>query len=195
MSLVRLLTNGKSLVGIKTPEHRYRKAQGGWLPKFGGVQKNPFSSVTTSEARPVASASPEEVPAATPPFNKTQPLPRPTLAARSAPKADLAKKLTSGAKSAGQWLAAINPFSVSAAKPKPAHKPAAGARMAAPLQGELSLDKVKVVRNDLCDADLEVVPLRSSAARVAGAGATSTDDSGWGQLSSGTATEEQVRLS
>jgi hypothetical protein len=28
------------------------------------------------------------------------------------------------------------------------------------VQGELSLDKIKVVRNDLSDADLEVVPAR-----------------------------------
>jgi hypothetical protein len=30
----------------------------------------------------------------------------------------------------------------------------------APVQGELSLDKIKVVRNDLSETDLEVVPLR-----------------------------------
>ncbi len=29
------------------------------------------------------------------------------------------------------------------------------------MQGELSLDKIKVVRNDLSESDLEVVPLRS----------------------------------
>jgi hypothetical protein len=30
----------------------------------------------------------------------------------------------------------------------------------APVQGELSLDKIKVMRNDLSETDLEVVPLR-----------------------------------
>jgi hypothetical protein len=30
----------------------------------------------------------------------------------------------------------------------------------APIQSELSLDEVKVVRNDLSDADLEVVPAK-----------------------------------
>jgi hypothetical protein len=29
-----------------------------------------------------------------------------------------------------------------------------------PVQGELSLDRIKVVRNDLSDADLEVVPVK-----------------------------------
>ncbi len=33
-----------------------------------------------------------------------------------------------------------------------------------PVQGELSLDKIKVVRNDLSDADLEVVPAKLPAA-------------------------------
>ncbi len=42
-------------------------------------------------------------------------------------------------------------------------------RSTAPVQEELSLDNVKVVRNDLRDADLEVVPLRSAAGRKVGA--------------------------
>lgn len=42
-------------------------------------------------------------------------------------------------------------------------------RSSAPVQEELSLDNVKVVRNDLRDADLEVVPLRSTASRKVGA--------------------------
>jgi len=33
-----------------------------------------------------------------------------------------------------------------------------------PVQGELSLDRIRVVRNDLSDADLEVVPARVPAA-------------------------------
>ena len=43
----------------------------------------------------------------------------------------------------GRW--ALNPFK----SEKPAPRPA--------IQGELSLDKVKPVRNDLCDSDLELV--------------------------------------
>jgi hypothetical protein len=36
----------------------------------------------------------------------------------------------------------------------------------APVQGELSLDRIRVVRNDLSDADLEVVPARSKPAEA-----------------------------
>jgi hypothetical protein len=36
-----------------------------------------------------------------------------------------------------------------------------------PVQGELSLDRIKVVRNDLSDADLEVVPAKPRVAPAA----------------------------
>ena len=45
----------------------------------------------------------------------------------------------------GRWTLRVNPFK-------------SGAKPVAPgVQGELSLDKVKVVRNDLTDSDLELV--------------------------------------
>lgn len=50
------------------------------------------------------------------------------------------------------WFKRTNPFAGSAAS-------ASGpAKTAPPSQPELSLDRVKVVRNDLSDADIEVVP-------------------------------------
>ena len=50
-----------------------------------------------------------------------------------------------------RWAQGKNPF-----RPKPAVK-----KRPAPVQGELLLESVKVVRNDLNEADLELVPLRS----------------------------------
>jgi hypothetical protein len=49
-----------------------------------------------------------------------------------------------------------------------------------PVQGELSLDRIKVVRNDLSDADLEVIPAKPPTAPVMRAteGAASTE-SAW----------------
>jgi hypothetical protein len=41
-----------------------------------------------------------------------------------------------------------------------------GAFTKAPVQGELSLDRIKVVRNDLSDADLEIVPARPKPVEV-----------------------------
>ena len=43
MSLLRLLTTGKSLVGVKDTESRYRVTSERLLPQFGSA-KNPFSS-------------------------------------------------------------------------------------------------------------------------------------------------------
>ena len=48
----------------------------------------------------------------------------------------------------GRWTIFRNPFGGATAKSKAAE---------APVQGELSLDAVKPVRNDLSDSDLEVI--------------------------------------
>jgi hypothetical protein len=50
------------------------------------------------------------------------------------------------------WKERFNPFRA----PEPVAPPMVGA-----VQTELSLDAVKVVRNDLADADIEVVPVKS----------------------------------
>jgi hypothetical protein len=56
-----------------------------------------------------------------------------------------------------------------------------------PVQEELSLDRIKVMRNDLSDADLEVVPAKPSAATVAAVSARPVEDvsgakSAWGRV-------------
>src|SRR5262249_17328128 len=53
---------------------------------------------------------------------------------------------------AGGWKSRMNPFRAS----EPIAPPMVGA-----VQAELSLDAVKVIRNDLADADIEVVPVKS----------------------------------
>jgi hypothetical protein len=60
-----------------------------------------------------------------------------------------------------------------------------------PVQGELSLDKIRVVRNDLSDADLEVVPARTPTARASAGPALRTGEragaaeSTWGRVTAG----------
>ena len=44
----------------------------------------------------------------------------------------------------------------------------------APVQGELSLDRVKVMRNDLSDADVEIVPMKPAAKAPAPAKSAAT---------------------
>jgi len=63
-----------------------------------------------------------------------------------------------------------------------ASKPAISRFSKPPVQGELSLDRVKVVRNDLSDADLEVIPARSKLASAAPAAEkASNPEETWGQ--------------
>jgi hypothetical protein len=56
------------------------------------------------------------------------------------------------------WTAKLNPFR--APEPVAPQLPAA-------VQPELSLDAVKVVHNDLSDADVDIVPVKSHAAPIA----------------------------
>jgi hypothetical protein len=53
----------------------------------------------------------------------------------------------------------LNPISIFCAVPPFADK------NVTPVQVELSLEKVKVVHNDLSDADVEIVPMKSRPAR------------------------------
>jgi hypothetical protein len=60
-----------------------------------------------------------------------------------------------------------------------------------PVQGELSLDRIRVVRNDLSDADLEVVPARTPTAPASSGPALRTGEragvaeSTWGRVTAG----------
>src|SRR5215831_2510576 len=60
MSLGRLLTAGKCLMGLQQPPARYRMRTQNLLPKFGG-EKNPFAApATRPAARPIQAAAPAE---------------------------------------------------------------------------------------------------------------------------------------
>ena len=70
-----------------------------------------------------------------------------------------------------------------------AAKPAIPRFTKPPVQGELSLDKIKVVRNDLSDADLEVVPAKQPAAPASAApGVRAEERAGVGEGSWGRVT-------
>jgi hypothetical protein len=135
MSLLRLLTAGKSLVGAKEVA-RYREADPKSMPKFGG-KPHPFR--VNGDAAPAVGAEP---PAETAPL------------VASASAGVPAEKASQGDARSGpltRWLWWRRPKA--AAVPR-FHKPL--------VQAELSLDRVKPLRNDLSDCDLEVIPARSA---------------------------------
>ena len=183
MSLMQLLTTGKTLVDLKNTPHRYQMPGKNFLPKFGTVKdpfktaaKNPTASapvVVVTEARTKPSYTrPVKVPAAD--LKKTQRLPEspakmketkrlPFVAARNGVQkqnltASAWKKIlgTLGA-AAAKW----NPLAWWSARKAPAKSAVPRFSKPAVQQGELSLENIKVVRNDLQETDLDVLPART----------------------------------
>jgi hypothetical protein len=142
MNLGKLLVAGKSIINGRA-DISYRANKHVYLPKFGLAQ-NPFKSPPDAEpATPAAETIAAPIPkVVTPIAAKTQKLP--TLAPKPV--------------RATTWVSKLNPISIWR-EPAPAAQNAQG-----PVQSELSLDSVKVVHNDLSDADVEVVPIKSRTA-------------------------------
>lgn len=184
MSLLRLLTAGKSLVGSKSAESRYHLSRPGALPRFGG-KKNPFRATSRPEAaqsaatapgreepQPAEPASPSPLPA-TPVEVEFPPEAAVVAGANGAHGADRAEAATVGPRAASATATGIGGSALAqcAGKLKSFFQmrrqktPApAVPRFSKPLiQGELSLERVRVVRNDLSDSDVEIVPARAPA--------------------------------
>ncbi len=188
MSIVRLLAAGKSLVGVQTTTSRYREDKRARLPKFGST-KNPFaapaSATPAAPAKPKPSPAPATplVPATTPapvapapvapapvaaaPVAPAPVAPAPVAPARATdpaanplpPAAPADTRLRRAVRRLREWCVDANPLprlagpARSAATPAPRHT-------GAPIQSELTLDHVQVLRNDLSEADLEIVVAR-----------------------------------
>jgi len=151
MSLLRLLTAGRSLVSVRDTESRYRLTTQRLLPQFGSPMSpiNPFES----SAGQVLSSPGTSLPTA--------------KLGEASPKARV------WGHARGSWLRVAGLWSACRIWPgvltlrlteKPAKQRAIPPLLKCPVQGELSLDRVRVVRNDLSDADLEVMPARTSPA-------------------------------
>jgi len=170
MSMMQLLSAGKSLVGLHDTHSRYQLRTKNTLPKFGPV-RNPF--VTTAEPvvakadagvpktyqlnpAELAAANLKEtkrIPVAVEIFKKTTRLPTLPPARRAE---QILSRIAALARGGCEWAgdqARKLPQLVARRKPAPAPK-----LSGAVIQAELSLDRVQVVRNDLSDADVEVVP-------------------------------------
>ena len=133
MKLGKLLFAGKSIMsGCEKVSYRQNKQVA--LPKFVSP-KNPFAP---SQATTGASAVPAKPEIAAPPATARK------LSPISGPSKSLAA-----------WTTRLNPASLWGG-PAPAEQKTLPA-----VQAELSLDTVKVVHNDLRDAEVEIVPIKS----------------------------------
>ena len=148
MNLGKLLGAGKSFISGGKPA-AYRTDKRFYLPQFVSP-KNPFATggttATQAELPKPAEQKPVNLMKKTTalPWMKTRKLP--VVAALAAP----ARATT--------WASKLNPVSLFRTAP------AAVDKTVATVQAELSLEKVKVVHNDLSDADVEIVPMKSRPA-------------------------------
>ncbi len=146
---MQLLSVGRSLCGIKNEPSRYKMTQENLLPRFGSSKS--LGTSDTLETPPQSANTPAIETDCRFPIGPSEPENRSNKAADAEKERRTASpdtvKAPAQAFPLGRWTIRKNPF----------NKPAAARQMEDPAQGELSLDAVKVIRNDLSDADLEVV--------------------------------------
>ena len=148
MSLVRLLTSGKSLVGLTEPPHRYRMRSKNPLPK---LSNNPFSE------RPVSTGTKTAAEIEAENLKETRRLPDIVIPEPLTPNARMRTRWTAAREFIGRLAQKLVPWRM---KPAPkAVLPIAKPEKVA-VQGELSLDNIKVVRNDLSESDVELAPVQ-----------------------------------
>jgi hypothetical protein len=148
MNLGKLLGTGKSFISGGKPA-AYREDKRFYLPQFVSP-KNPFAN---------------SVPP--PPTVQMSELPAPKVAtpgAKAPPRWAETEKIAVPAVQrasarATTWVSKLNPVAIFS------HGPAAAGDSVTPVQAEFTLEKVKVVHNDLTDAEVEVVPMKSRPAR------------------------------
>jgi hypothetical protein len=174
MKLGKLLAAGKSIMNGRA-EVSYRASKQVYLPKFGSA-KNPFKNETTATL-------PEEAGALNSTMDSTiaSSAPRPTRAENLETAAALpihvvaahnleaiAQELpplpAMSEKKKTSWAGKLNPASIFRHIPGKSELKALDGQKITATQAELSLDTVKVVHNDLSDADVEVVPMKSRSA-------------------------------
>ena len=139
MNLGKLLGAGKTFFG-GGGKVAYREDKKFNLPKFN-ADKNPFAP-KPADAAPAA-----------PEVKKVSP--SPVASAKKAPAFVILPPNPAMPTRAASWKDKLNPF-----RPPPPARPIP----ASAVQVELSLEAVKVVHNDLADADIEVVPVKSRTA-------------------------------
>lgn len=160
MSLGRLLLAGRSLVWARDEQNRFRANKHVSMPKFA-LPKNPFVPTPNKEVEPARTVLPG-TPAHCLPHQAADPVTRAALsreAAKSAARVAVWSR-------AWRWLWERRhkwDLFRRIVHQSPKGRTAAPRFAESPVQGELSLENVRVVRNDLADADLEVVHVKPSA--------------------------------
>ncbi len=175
MGLMQLLTVGRSLGRINDQPSRYKMTQQCLLPKFGSASAPEDQARETSETTNQVFAKTDIQ--KNPPNNAGAAIDRKSMNAVQTIEPGAAAANEAASRPAfprGRWTLFKNPF-VKVAKPAP---------VKAPEQAELRLDAVKPVRNDLADADLELVQAarRVPAPSAQGTEQSSADGAEWNRI-------------
>src|ERR1041385_8632504 len=171
MSFTRLLAAGRSIMGIRNNPSPYRMNQQNLLPKFAPIQKATVGGKRQEEAPGIASSEPAVVQNASEPAVAVGENPPPGCDSTVEPRPRKSKSNPMAVIASGlaQWTGR-------------SRRASAPEKVGAQIQGELLLDRVKVVRNDLTDSDFELV-----AVALPGATASSRERPGlgvvWNRLS------------
>jgi hypothetical protein len=170
MSLGKLLTTGKSLVGLHNSGARYQLRKGA-LPKFES-SKNPFASRPPEEASAPNAERAPQLPKLTPAetaaanLKKTQQFPAQDAVPGTLPQNSQPVEPEKPAPVIDSWLKKMNPLVWLGSRKAAPPKPAVPRFNKGPVQGELSLDNIKVMRNDLSETDVEIVPMKARPAKM-----------------------------
>lgn len=152
------------MVGIQDSKSRYRSVDPRAMPKFGSEKKiytenAGENGVRASVTKPSVQPTKAEVSVVAERNVEAAPADKKVGISRGAEKASIpvARQDRSG------WVGQLGSklSSLVSQRPKPA-KGAIPRFNGVPVQGELSLDNIKVVRNDLSDADLEIVAKKAA---------------------------------
>jgi hypothetical protein len=171
MNLGKLLGLGKSFFGGNR-EASYQVNRRACLPKFN-EGRNPFAAKTAAGTATVAAAEAVKAAPPSPPLVIPPPAPIKTILPNmqnkvlvvgrpeKAAAVPQGKAAAPGAAKPGRlgWTTRLNPF----------RAPAQETSAPGAVQAEFSLNAVKVIHNDLADADVEVVPVKSRAPATAAA--------------------------
>jgi len=168
MSLMQLLAVGRSIRTISDEPSRYKMRQPHPLPKFGRAARSETKMPDAVEAQSRPAVEEQRAPVSQPePQGKKNEMNALHTEPPAQPRAASETVLTS-AFPLGRWTRLRkNPFG---SRP---HRQS----VTPPVQGELRLDLVTPVRNDLSDADLELVEAPEPVAAQESAAGPSIDES------------------
>jgi hypothetical protein len=180
---MRLLSSGKSWVGLKDGGIRYQMSDPRAMPKFGS-DKNRFRVAAKPPVVPPLPQVEEirqaaQTDASAQEQKKTEAVEQAASAQGQAPvlRERIMQAVARCRELAEAGIAALR-AKLSWLKRRRRNQPRTSAIAgfaSGPVQGELSLDRIKVMRNDLSDADLEIVPAAVKGPEVAGEPALQSD--------------------